>query len=139
MLGGSTRPSYVIAVLEESMYSIIIIIRVFSLTADKWGYSSYSSSKHKACVTFVQYWSNVEDVGPTLYKVYKCFVFAGHTVWWLGPPDSGVWVTGDPIKSCIRHWYSLYVRCPRLTADDEALLSYLPISVVLLHNYMTRQ
>ena len=26
------------------------------------------------CITFVQCWTNVEDVGPTLYK---CFVFAG--------------------------------------------------------------
>ena len=31
------------------------------------------------CITFVQCRTNVEDVGPTLYKflLYKCFVFAG--------------------------------------------------------------
>ena len=30
--------------------------------------------KHKLCIKFVQCWTNVEDVGPTLYK---CFLFAG--------------------------------------------------------------
>ena len=25
-------------------------------------------SEHKICITFVQCWTNVEDVGPTLYK-----------------------------------------------------------------------
>ena len=30
------------------------------------------------CITFVQCWTNVEDVGPTLYKMlYKCFGFSG--------------------------------------------------------------
>ena len=24
------------------------------------------------CITFIQCWTNVEDVGPTLYKCYKC-------------------------------------------------------------------
>ena len=28
-------------------------------------------SKHKTCIAFVQCWSNVEDVGPTLYTCYR--------------------------------------------------------------------
>ena len=27
-------------------------------------------SKQNICITFVQCWTNVEDVGPTLYKFY---------------------------------------------------------------------
>ena len=26
------------------------------------------------CITFKQCWTNVKDIGPTLYKCYKCFV-----------------------------------------------------------------
>ena len=35
------------------------------------------------CIPFVQCWTNVEDVGPTLYKsmLYKCFVLAGNSRW----------------------------------------------------------
>ena len=29
-----------------------------------------SPSKQNICITFVQFWTNVEDVGPTLYKCY---------------------------------------------------------------------
>ena len=35
---------------------------------------SHLQETQNICITFVQCWANVEDVGPTLYK---CFAFAG--------------------------------------------------------------
>ena len=32
-----------------------------------------SQQTKNICITFVQCWTNVEDVGPTLYKCYKMF------------------------------------------------------------------
>ena len=38
-----------------------------------------SQQTQSFCMTFVQCWTNVEDVGPALYKMlYKCFVFVGY-------------------------------------------------------------
>ena len=28
-------------------------------------------TKHSICIRYVQWWTNVEDFGPTLYKCYK--------------------------------------------------------------------
>ena len=40
-----------------------------------------SEQTRTICITFVQCWTNVEDVSLTLYKCYtKCFVFAGIVV-----------------------------------------------------------
>ena len=39
------------------------------------------ASTKNFCITFVQCWSNVEDVGPTLYKCYTkvlCFLGSSH-------------------------------------------------------------
>ena len=33
-------------------------------------YVAYTKQTQNMCVTFVQCWTNVEDVGPTLYKCY---------------------------------------------------------------------
>ena len=34
------------------------------------GEDDYSPQTLDICITFVQCWTNVEDVGPTLYKCY---------------------------------------------------------------------
>ena len=34
------------------------------------GEDDYSPQTQDICITFVQCWTNVEDVGPTLYKCY---------------------------------------------------------------------
>ena len=33
-------------------------------------HDALSRFPHNICITFVQCWNNVEDVGPTLYKCY---------------------------------------------------------------------
>ena len=52
------------------------------------------------CITCIQCWANVEDVGPTFYKCYrksfvwKCFVFAGkvHKMSPSPPPlEANIW------------------------------------------------
>ena len=48
------------------------------------------------CITFIQCWSNVEAVGPTL--LCKCFVFAG--IW--GPIHTNVIEYEYLVKSYIR-------------------------------------
>ena len=30
----------------------------------------YTHYKQIICITFIQYWTNVDDVGPTLYECY---------------------------------------------------------------------
>ena len=50
------------------------------------------TGKHKIiCITFVQCWTNVEDVGPTLYKCYTnvlCMLGIVHHTFTRNCPDS---------------------------------------------------
>ena len=49
------------------------------------GKPPHKPRKQNICIAFVQCRTIVEDGGPTLYKCYKCFVFAGntHTRWFI--------------------------------------------------------
>ena len=38
------------------------------------------------CITYIQCWTNVEDVGPTLHKCYTSVVFAVHAFYFLEIP-----------------------------------------------------
>ena len=51
------------------MYILTIAYLIVVEIIDSWALMA-SQSTQNICITFVQCWTNVEDVGPTLYKWY---------------------------------------------------------------------
>ena len=60
-----------------------------------------SQQTQNICITFIQCWTNVEDVGPTLYKCYTnvlCLLGSLTILHCFGPVqnlDKMIWVLGQ--------------------------------------------
>ena len=61
-------------IVRQFHVSKLCLLRALNLS----GFSALNAPQQNICMTFVQCWTNVEDVGPTLYKCYtNVFLFAG--------------------------------------------------------------
>ena len=62
VITGSTYPAY-----QRRLYNVVLMLGQMNKPA--W-FINHAQQTHNSCITFVQCRTNVEDVGPTLYKRY---------------------------------------------------------------------
>ena len=61
---------------------------------------------HNICITFVQCWTNVKDVGP---RLYKCYTNVMLTIWLYKDKRRGLGIEISPWVLKYQMWISIYL------------------------------